>query len=419
MRSSAAPTFSRDIAPILYKRCAMCHHAGAVAPFPLITYQDAAKRAGLIATITSKRAMPPWKPAPGHGKFANERRLTNAEIATIQRWAASGAKEGDPARLPEAPEFPDGWQLGKPDLVVEMPRPFAVPADGDDLYQCFVIPTGVSSDRWVRAMEFRPGSPQVVHHALLFTDVSPVAREKAGVEGSYPCFGGLGLLPTTGLGGWTPGNLPITMPGGVAIRLNKGADLIVQIHFHPIGKPESERSRIAFYFTDQAPAKRVVDAALGSHRIDIAPGDPAYKVTDHFTLPVDVDAVGIIPHAHYLCRRMHGWADLPGGKRRELLLIDDWDFNWQEQYHYAAPIRLPAGTDLKMEFLYDNSAANPRNPNSPPKRVTWGPETTDEMAGLHVQVIPVRMEDLPELGRALWGKVMRMVGGSFYHLPPK
>ena len=162
-----------------------------------------------------------------------------------------------------------------------------------------------------------------------------------------------------------------------------------------------------------------MDIGLSSRHIDIPPGETSYKVHDHFTLPVDVDAIGIIPHAHYVCRKVEGWAILPSGKRISLIRIDDWDFNWQDQYRYARPLRLPADTRLEMELTYDNSEANPRNPNHPPKRVVWGPGVTDEMAGLHLQAIPVREEDMHELGLSLWGKVMREAGGSFYRLPPK
>ncbi|MBI3667236.1 MAG: hypothetical protein HY236_13595 [Acidobacteria bacterium] len=191
----------------------------------------------------------------------------------------------------------------------------------------------------------------------------------------------------------------------------------MQIHFHPTGKPEMEQASIALYFSDAPPGKRIADVALGSRHIDIPPGESAYKVRDHFTLPIDVEAVGIIPHAHYLCKDMKGIALLPDGTKKWLIWIRDWDFNWQEQYRYEQPLRLPAGTRLEMEFTYDNSDRNPRNPSHPPQRVLWGPDSTDEMAGLHIQVIPVRMSEMPLLMQALWGKFMRSVGGKFFTLP--
>ena len=244
----------------------------------------------------------------------------------------------------------------------------------------------------------------MVHHALMFLDPMHIARRHAS---SYSCFGTPGFLPSGGLGGWSPGSAPIVMPPGTATTLYKDTDLVVQIHFHPTGKPEPVRASVGIYFTDQLPTRHLVDIPLVSRRIDIPPGATAWKASDSFELPVDIEAVGIIPHAHYICKDMQGWAILPGGRKQWLIWIRDWDFNWQEQYHYATPMKLPAGTRVFMEFTYDNSEANPHNPNHPPRRVEWGAESTDEMAGLHIQAIPARNADLEELGRALWGKLMR------------
>jgi hypothetical protein len=406
-----APTFSHDVAPLLYRRCVACHHAGGVAPFPLATYADAAKRAALIAQVTTKRYMPPW--LPSEPAFQQELKLGDAEIAVLSRWAAAGAPEGDSRKTPPAPQFAEGWALGKPDLEAIMPTAFSVPADGPDLYQCLVIPAPSPRDRRVRALDIRPGNTRVVHHVILFQDTTGTARRRDTGRG-YSCFGTPGFLPALGLGGWTPGALPAKSPDDIPELLHGGADLVLQVHYHPTGKPETDRTRLALYFTDQTPKRRMLDIPLVSSRIDIPPGEPAYKVTDHFTIPVDVDAVGVIPHAHYVCRSMYAYAALPDGSRRTLLRIPDWNFNWQQQYRYAAPIRLPEDTEVFMEFTYDNSAANPRNPNHPPVRVRYGAGTTDEMAGLHLQVIPVRAEDADELSQALWGRMMRLLGGGVY-----
>jgi hypothetical protein len=406
------PVFTKDVAPILYRNCAGCHHEGEVAPFPLIRYEDVKKRAVLIAEVTRKRLMPPWKPVPGYNHFKNERGLTAAQISVIQRWVLGGAKEGDAAKLPPAPVFADDWKLRKPDLVITVPKPMEVPAEGADVYECFVVPMAVGSERYIKAVEFRPSNRRVVHHALLFTDASHIAH-----EARYPCFGSIGLLPTQGLGGWSPGNQPINMPEGAAIPLAPGSRLVAQVHYHPDGKPEQDQWSVGLYFTDNAPVRRVVDVGLASRLIDIPAGEANYAVRAHFTTPIAVDAVGIIPHAHLLCREMRGWAIFPDGRKHWLLNLRDWDFNWQDQLHYKVPIRLPADTRIEMEFIYDNSVGNPRNPHSPPRRVVWGANTDDEMAGLHVQSIPVRREELPELGRALWGAVMRSVGGRFYSVP--
>jgi hypothetical protein len=402
-------TFSHDVAPVLYRECAACHRPGGVAPFSLLTYDDAAKRASLIAAVTAKRYMPPW--LPSEPKFEHERKLTGREITMLAQWAAAGAPAGNPAETPPPPRFDGGWQLGKPDLEAEMRADFAVPAEGSDLYQCFVIPTPPGRDRWVRALDMRPGNPQVVHHALLFQDTSRTARKRDTGAG-YPCFGTPGFLPARGLGGWTPGSVPVRMPANIPTLLHGGADLVLQVHYHPIGKPETDRTRLALYFTDRPPERRMMDIPLGSNRIDIPPGDRAYAATDHFTVPVDVDVLAINPHAHYVCREMLGYAVLPDGTRRTLLRIPEWNFDWQQLYTYPAPIRLPAGTRIEMQFTYDNSAQNPRNPYHPPREIVWGPASTDEMAGLHVEVSPADPDDAEELSQALWGKMMRQLGGT-------
>ena len=406
---SGGVTFSHDVAPILYRRCAPCHHSGGVAPFSLLTYQDAAKRAQSIATVTRQRVMPPWLPAAPH--FRDERRLSNAEMATLSHWAAAGAPAGNLSAAPAAPHFRDGWQLGEPDLEAKMALDFAVPADGSDLYRCFVAPMTIAQDHWVRAVDMRPGNPQVVHHAILFEDISGTARKRDTGSG-YDCFGTPGFLPARGLGGWTPGSLPYQAPDDMPELLHAHADLVLQVHYHPFGRAVTDRTAVALYFTDRKPTRHAQDIPLGSNRIDIPPGDRAYKVTDHFSIPVDVDVIGINPHAHYICKDMLGYAVLPNGTRRTLLHIPDWNFNWQQQYLYPTPGRLPAGTDLAMEFTYDNSDDNPRNPSHPPRRVVWGPSSTDEMAGLHIAVVPVDPDDEDDLSNALWGKMIRATQGG-------
>lgn len=348
--------------------------------------------------------MPPWLPAAPH--FKNERKLTAVQIATIARWVAEGAPEGNPALTPKPPAFPEGWQLGKPDLEAEMLAPFDVPAEGPDLYECFAIPSGEPRNRWVKALDIRPGNPRVVHHVLLFQDITGTARKRDSGSG-YPCFGTPGFLPARGLGGWTPGALPFRTPEDIPELLDGGADLVLQVHYHPTGKPETDRTRLALYFTDRKPSRHLMDIPLGSNRIDIPPGDTSYKVRDHFEIPVDVDAIAINPHAHYVCKDMLAVAILPDGVKRTLIHIPDWNFEWQQEYVYATPTRLPAGTRVEMEFTYDNSEANPRNPHHPPRRVVWGPGSEDEMAGLHIEVVPVDEDDAEELANALWGKMIR------------
>jgi mono/diheme cytochrome c family protein len=377
---SSVPTFNRDIAPILYENCSNCHRPNEVAPFALLTYQDAAKRAKQIADITARRVMPPWKAAPGYGEFQDVRRLTDQQIAMIHDWATHGAPEGDAAQKPTPPKFPDGWLAGQPDQVFKMTQAFSIPAEGPDQFRCFAIPLNADQDEYVKKIEFRPGNPRVVHHAILFLDTSGEARRRETVPGQgYSCVGGPGLDITGSLGGWAPGAMPATARDGVAHTIKKGSDLILQIHYHLDGKQEQDQSSVGLTFSKTAPTKGLTLMVLGNEKIDIPAGDSHYEVKASAVLPMDAQAVAIFPHAHYLCKDMKVDAHLPDGSVVPLIWIKDWDFNWQGSYRYASPVKLPKDTRLEMRYIYDNSAANPHNPSNPPREVKFGEETTNEM----------------------------------------
>ena len=401
--SQAQPrlTFTRDIAPIIWSRCASCHRPGEIGPFSLLTYDDVRRRAAQIAAVTARRIMPPWKPVAGKGEFQNERRLTDRELQMLQRWIAEGAAEGSAADRGQAPPlWNDGWQLGAPDLVVRMPEEYPVPADGTDVFRTFVIPIPVSGPRYVRAIEFHPGNARVVHHANLGVDRTRSSRQ---LDARDPEPGYAGSMerdaryPEGQLLGWTPGQAPHPAPDGTQWRLEPGSDLVVQLHLQPTGKIERVGVTVGFFFTDQAPSRTPVGLRLGSETIDIPPGAPEYVVADRYQLPVDVEVLAVQPHAHNLARRMEATAELPDGTTRWLIAIDDWDFRWQDVYRYAAPFVLPRGTRLSMRYTYDNSAANPRNPRHPPARVVWGQNTSEEMGDLWLQVIPRVAADEPIL----------------------
>ena len=377
--AAATPNYNADVAPILYKNCATCHRPGQVAPFSLLTYQDAAKRARQISAVTASRFMPPWKAEPGHGDFMNERRLTDQQIATLRDWANAGAPEGDPAAKPTPPSFPEGWQAGVPDKIFTVPAKYSLAADGPDQYRCFVIPMHLDRDVYVKSFEFRPDNRRVVHHAIVFTDPSGAAQRLVDASGSYSCFGGPGFGPTGILGGWAPGGSPNVLPAGMNLTLKKGTDLVLQIHFHPSGKAEMDQSSLGITF-GSAPTVGHGLILVNSRAIDIAPGDSHYVVKAGITVPQDVELLGITPHAHYLCKDMKVDAHLPDGTTVPLIWIKDWDFNWQGNYRYKTPIKLPKGTRVELEYTYDNSAANIRNPKNPPVGVHWGEQTTDEMA---------------------------------------
>jgi mono/diheme cytochrome c family protein len=376
--TTATPTYNKDIAPILYQNCAGCHRPGEVAPFSLLTYPDAAKRAALIATITEKRVMPPWKAEPGYGDFRDVRRLTDAQIALIQQWAANGAPEGE-APKPVPPKFADGWQLGQPDRVVTIPTKFSVPAGGPDVYRCFVIPLNLDQDLYIGAMEFRADSRRTVHHALVFSDPLEQGRKLAAgsPDGSYTCFGSPGFAGAL-IGGWAPGITPRKPAAGFATALRKGTDLVVQIHYHPSGAPAEDQSSLGLFYSDPPTHGRAL-VLVQNRDIDIPPGDSHYVIKASRTLPEDAEVIGITPHAHYLCKDMKVNAYLPDGSVKPLIWIKDWDFNWQGAYTYAEPVKLPKGTRVELEYTYDNSDTNPRNPAHPPVRVTYGEQTTNEM----------------------------------------
>ena len=387
--AAAIPTFSKDVAPILFDNCVSCHRPNEVAPFKLTTYDDARKRAKTIAKVTDDRFMPPWKAAEGHGEFVGERRLKDEQIKTLRAWADAGAPEGDPALTPPLPKFAEGWQLGQPDLIVQMPETFTIPAEGRDVYRCFVLPLNADQDKYVQAVEFRPGNRKVVHHALFFLDTTGAARELDAKEPGpgYTRMGGPGFLPTGSLGGWAPGYTAHWLPDGVARRVKKGSDLVLQVHYHPNGKEESDRSTIGIFYAKQPPKKLLASIPRAIRRFELPAGDAEVKLHDERALPMAAELIGITPHAHLLCKEIKVDAKLPDGKSKPLIWIKDWDFNWQGEYQFAKPILLPAGTKLSMDFRYDNSDKNPAQPSNPPRTVRWGEQTTDEMAIVFYQVL--------------------------------
>jgi hypothetical protein len=392
---AAAPTYNRDIAPILNAQCALCHRPGEVAPFSLLTYQDSAKRASLIAAVTAKGVMPPWKPERGFGVFSHERRLTPEQIALIGAWAKAGAPEGDPKDRPATPSFPDGWQAGDPSLVLKAGKGFAVPADGPDLFQCFVLPLNLDQDSYIQSAEFRPGNRRVVHHGVIYVDDTGAARRLAAnsADGSYPCFGGPRVASTGLLSGWAPGTIAEAGDAKLSVPVKKGTDLVLQIHYHPSGKAETDTSQVGVIFSGP-PAHGRTSILLVDPTLDIPPGDSHYVVKSSLTMPRDVELSAVFPHAHWLCKDMKLDAHLPGGETTHLIWIKDWDFNWQGGYRYEKPIVLPKGTRLEMEYTFDNSDKNPRNPSSPPARVQFGEQTTDEMAVAFFTVVLPSPDDV-------------------------
>ncbi|MHB8503783.1 MAG: tetratricopeptide repeat protein [Candidatus Acidiferrales bacterium] len=392
-------TFNRDIAPIIFRNCAQCHHPGESGPFPLLTYADVKSHGRQVAYITSKRIMPPWLPDPGGPKFADELRLTDEQIATIQKWVDQGEIEGNPSDLPPQPKFAAGWELGKPDVIVKAEKPFLLPASGTDRYWNFVFRTPVHGMRWLKAIEIRPGDKRLVHHANVLVDRQQSGRRMEKEPGAG--FSGMELIieseafdPDSHFLFWKPGSPPYVEPDGMALRLDKTTDLILNTHFQPSGKAELIQPTLGLYFTDKPATKHPILIQLDNDReLDIPPGAKNFLVSDDFTLPVDAIVLAIYPHAHYLGKNLLAYATFPDGTRKTLIHISNWDLNWQAVYRYAQPLELPAGTKISMRFTYDNSADNIRNPNQPPKRVTAGNRAVDEMAHLWLQVLPHESAD--------------------------
>jgi Flp pilus assembly protein TadD/mono/diheme cytochrome c family protein len=401
-------TFTQDVAPILFQNCAACHRPEGIAPFPLLTYEDARRHAPAIVTATRDRVMPPWKPEPGYGEFQDERRLTKDQIATLARWVEDGASEGDPAHLPASPSWTGQWQLGTPDLVLQT-APYTLRASGDDVYRNFVLPIETVTSRHIRAWEFLPGSG-AVHHATMQFDPTRGSRR---LDEQDPEPGYEGLVPHSAMSpdgyflGWLPGLTSNVAPRGMSWPLSPGADLILMMHFRPSGRAETIHAKLGLYFSDAPPALQPTLIRMTRQHMDIPPGERRYVVTDSFALGVDVDLYTIQPHAHLLATEVRSYATLPDGTRKWLIYIKEWDFNWQGIFRYKRPEFLPAGTTINVEFTYDNSGANRHNPHRPPRRVSYGQHTTDEMAELWLQVVTRNPADRARLLRAARARIVR------------
>ncbi|MCB1097299.1 MAG: hypothetical protein KDN22_17125 [Verrucomicrobiae bacterium] len=407
LSGSELVTFSEHVAPIIFKNCSTCHRPGQGAPFPLTNFEEVRKRGKFIVEVTTDRYMPPWHAATGGPPFKDERRLTDDQILTLSQWVESGMAEGDPEKVPALPDFPEGWLLGKPDMVIEMTEAYDVPADGPDIYRNFVVSLDLPEDKWLKAIDFKPSAPSVVHHSLFFIDETGDAR-KRDAEEDTPGFRRMPQRLERGgfIGGWALGANALMLPDGMADKLPKNADFVFSTHFHPSGKPEQEKSVAALYFSNAPPtrpySKLQLPPLFGAvAAIDIPAGEKRYSKTDYFEVPVDVHAFAIGAHAHYLGKEMTMMATLPGGTSLQLLRVDDWDFAWQEQYAYKEFVLLPKGTRIDAEIVWDNSDENPRNPSHPPKRTKWGLESTDEMGSVTVALSAVEKADSEALETAI------------------
>jgi hypothetical protein len=418
-RAAAGPTFSKDVAPIFYKNCTSCHRAGEIGPMPLVSFQDVRPWAKAVAAKVASGAMPPWHADPASGEFANDRRLTDAERETILQWANNGAPEGDPRDLPAPPQFADGWQIGHPDAVFAMGEDYPVPASGTIEYKYFEVPTNFTEDRWVQAFEVRPGDRSVVHHVIVFarTPAKPAAADQraaaepaSGQDTNAPAprrrqspftfapgmeepknetveaakrapnndrpapRGGPGAF----VAAFAPGQATRIYAEGTAIKIPKGTTLEFQMHYTASGKATTDRSQVGFVFAKQPPRQEVTIAALQNANFTLPAGAPDVRVDAEMTLNQDMTIWSMLPHTHVRGKRWHVEATYPDGRTQTILDVPRYDFNWQTDYVFKQPLKLPKGTKIRSSAWYDNSAANKSNPN-PEIDVHWGDQTWQEM----------------------------------------
>lgn len=409
---AGAPVFHKDVLPILQKHCQECHRPGEVGPFSLLTYRQAVNWADDLKEFTHTRRMPPWKPRGGKA-FVGDRRLADRDVETLAKWVDAGCPEGDPKDAPPPATFPDGWALGKPDLILEPPDDFVLGATGRDIFQVFVMPTGLTEDKYVVAVDVKPGNPRVVHHAVNVFDATGNARKlqeqaerkprKPGDVDAGPGFAsgmlpGLtvrpadlfsGRMPFGPLGGWAPGLPPREWPAGTGYLLPKGSDFVMQIHYHRNGRVERDRTKVGLYFARSPVARPILPLVIpGRFKTDdgkydglgyIPAGDPHFVARGTWYAMENCTVHAVAPHMHLLGKSVKVTMTPPGGKAELLIDVPEWDYNWQENYVLKEPLKVRAGTRFDVEAVFDNSAANPHNPSDPPVDVKFGEQTTDEM----------------------------------------
>ncbi len=396
-------TYYHDVLPILQKHCQACHRPGEVGPFSLLTYKQAVNWADDIKTYTQKRLMPPWKPSAGLA-FQSERKMSELEIATLASWVDGGTPAGHPKDAPAARQFPEGWQLGQPDLLLSPKEEYTLGPSGKDVFRCFVMPTDLPDDVYVTAVEIRPGNPRIVHHVLLVLDQSGAARkleakgqakEKAEADPAnldrgpgYSMIMGVGFLPQGGLTGWAPGNQGSHFPEGAGMLLPRKTDVVMQIHYHRDGRLETDKTQVGLYLAKKPVEKKVAGGVIVGRSGDgifgtffsIPAGVPDFKLQGNSWAHKDFTLYSVMPHMHMIGKSIKVTMTPPGGSERLLIDIPQWDYNWQETYFLKEPLAIKAGTKFHLEAIYDNSPNNPLNPFDPPRRITFGEQTFNEMS---------------------------------------
>ncbi|MBL8114486.1 MAG: ascorbate-dependent monooxygenase [Acidobacteria bacterium] len=376
-------SFTNEVSRILQDRCQTCHRAGGIAPFPLVTYEDAFNFRDAIRYMVETRQMPPFKQSKACQSMKDDPSLSAKEIETIGRWVSNGAPEGNPAEMPPAKSFPDIWTAGTPDLPLAMPQPFTPDFSNGDVYRCFVMPTSTTEDKWVTKVEVLPGARAMVHHVLLYLDTTSAAEELDARDPGpgYACFGGPGFTLTGGLGGWAPGNKPMELPNGLGMSLPKAAKVVMQVHYSARGGIlEPDVTQVGITYAREPIQREYRALPIVNQTFRIPAGESNFLVTQSVPfVPASITLYSITPHMHLTGKAMQVEATLPGGAKVCLSNVPAWDFRWQGTYFYETPLQLPIGFGLSLKAWYDNSTGNPNNPHSPPRDLTWGEETGDEM----------------------------------------
>lgn len=381
-------TWAKDIAPLLEENCVVCHRKGDVGPFALDTYEQARVWASAIKDYTARRIMPPWKAEPGQGEFHDARYLTDDQLAHIAEWADGGAPKGNPKDLPPVPvrHAAGDWALGKPDVILKPTRLFNLEAEGEDVYRDFALPIDFEEDRYIAAFDFKPGNRTIVHHMIAYIDLTGETVRKRDSQTGEPGWsvsgGGSGIKDEDWGDGWAPGMNPRRLPVGIAVKIPKGAKLVLQVHYHKTGKPETDQSEMALYWSKDTNPKVLKTAPVGNASFVLKPEISGQEVKASIILPWDVNIWQLLPHMHMLGKEMKATAVLPDGTEKSLISIKNWEFNWQMNYRYKEPVALPRGTRINLVAKYDNTAANPNQPNNPPREVRYGEQTNDEMCFL-------------------------------------
>jgi hypothetical protein len=386
VKPPANVTYAEHVAPILNAHCTDCHHDGAVAPFSLVGFEASKKQSANITSATSGKRMPPWKAVHGYGDFKDENLLRESELAILKAWSESGAKRGDVKKEPKPQVFSTGWDLGKPDIQLSASKPFKLGAEGEDVYRNFVFDLKNTEPVYVTAMDVKPGNRKVVHHVIGFLDAGGQSLRLAnnnndGQEGYTSSGGGIGTIPSGSLGGWAPGVTVRKTAPGTAFVIKPGTKLVMQVHYHKDGKEELDQTKLGLYTTKVKPEKEVDIFWCANPAFRIPAGASDHKVSWRQSIPADATIYSVMPHMHLLGKSMKAKLIKDDGTEVPLVFVDKWDFNWQLVYALKEPMKVKKGWKIAVEAFYDNSDTNPYKTG---KAVTWGEQTTDEMALLVV-----------------------------------